>query len=491
MPVQTEGALFEAVQKARLFSDSKYFVDAIPKGNVLTVYEDEKNKPDFDLKAFVLEHFELPLQDEASKEPQKNMDDHIASMWDVLHRPLRDGKDSTLIDLPHSHIVPGGRFRECYYWDSYFTCEGLIRAGKIDIVKEMIANFAFLIDTYGFIPNGNRTYYLSRSQQPYFSHLLALLQQHDQELALSYYPHLEKEYAYWMSGKTELTSVKPRSNHCVLLDDDLVLNRYYDTENTPRSEAYTEDLHTFEQATDEQRKNLYRNLRAACESGWDFSSRWLKDHTNLSTIRTTDLIPVDLNCLLFHTEELLADFAKIKGDVDKSLSYDRAAALRKRAINRYFWHQDHQFYFDYDFPEKHQSDNWTLAGVFPLFVRLATKEQSDKIAEYLAHRFLMGGGLLTTTQRSSQQWDAPNGWAPLQWIAVKGLLNYNHTDLAKEIASHWLSLNRDVFSATHKMLEKYNVIDASHEAISGEYAMQEGFGWTNAVALCFEQLLEN
>ncbi|HPE85178.1 MAG TPA: alpha,alpha-trehalase TreF [Chlamydiales bacterium] len=490
MSVQTEGALFEVVQKARLFSDSKFFVDAIPKGDVLSIYEAQKNDPGFDLKAFILDHFELP-QEQPETEPKKEMNAHIEAMWDVLYRPLRDGKESTLIDLPYPHVVPGGRFRECYYWDSYFTCEGLICAGKLDVVKDIIANFAFLIDTYGFVPNGNRTYYLSRSQQPYFSHLLALLHKHDAQLALKYYPQLEKEYAYWMAGKEQLTAVKPRAEHCVLLDDNLVLNRYFDFQNTPRPEAYLEDLHTYEEANDEQRKNLYRHLRAACESGWDFSSRWLKDHTNLCTIRTCDLVPVDLNCLLFHAEELLADFAKQEGEIDKSLMYDRAASLRKRAINRYFWHKDKQFFFDYDFLEKHQSDNWTLAAVFPLFVRLATKEQADKIAEYLAHRFLMSGGLMTTTQRSGQQWDAPNGWAPLQWIAVQGLLHYNHHDLAKEIASHWLSLNRDVFRLTHKMLEKYNVVDASSEAMAGEYAMQEGFGWTNAVALRFQELLKD
>ena len=490
MSIQIKGVLFEDVQKARLFDDAKLFVDAIPKSrDVLKAYDVAKKAPDFDLKAFVLDHFELP-EGKEEHEVSGDMNAHIEAMWDLLHRKLADGKESTLIDLPYPHVVPGGRFRECYYWDSYFTAEGLIRAGKMDMIKEMVANFAYLIDTYGYIPNGNRTYYLSRSQQPYFSHLLALLKTHVSEKeALKYYPQLEKEYAFWMAGLNEATAVKPRALHCALLEDNLYLNRYYDRENTPRPEAYLADLHTYDEANDEQRQNLYRNIRSACESGWDFSSRWMRDNTNLCTICTLDILPVDLNCLLYHTEELLADFAKAKKETDKSLLFDRNAKMRKRAINRYLWHGEEHYFLDYDFAEKTQSDCFSLAGCFPLFVNLATKEQSDYIAEHIAHRFLMPGGLKTSLHRSGQQWDAPNGWAPLQWIAVKGLLNYNHNDLAKEIAEHWLKLNRDVFKATHKMLEKYNVVDASSEAMAGEYAMQEGFGWTNATALCFEELL--
>ncbi|MCP5492785.1 MAG: trehalase [Chlamydiales bacterium] len=485
--------LLEAVQTAEVFKDAKEFVDAIPKTSpeaILKAFNEQKSAPDFDLKAFILAHYELPVDhviEDSSAHP--TMREHIDAMWSVLLRSMPQSQ-GTLIGLPHPHVVPGGRFREIYYWDSYFVAEGLMRANQLSIVMGMIENFAYLIKTYGFIPNGNRTYYLSRSQIPYFGHLLALVKDHQgMDAILPYYEALKAEYHFWMDGAEDVTEVKPRIKHCVLVDDGIVLNRFWDNENTPRPEAFSADRKIFEQAAERNQTEFYRNIRAASESGWDFSSRWLGDHKNLSTIRTCDIIPVDLNSQLHMMEALLADMSKAKGDIDASLQFDRAANVRKKAIMRYFWNEEKGFFFDYDFKAKELSKSWCLAGVQPLFVRLVTQEQSDQIAENLAHRFLQAGGLATTLQRSSQQWDLPNGWAPLQWVAVQGLLAYNHIELAKDIASHWLDLNKAVFKSSHKMLEKYNVVDASSEAAAGEYAMQEGFGWTNAVALGFIDLL--
>ena len=484
--------LFDAVQTAEVFKDAKQFVDAIPKTDpesILKDYNHQKNSSDFDLKAFVLKNYELPVEPTHEESKHRTMQEHIHAMWKVLLRSMPESK-GTLIGMPNPHIVPGGRFRESYYWDSYFVAEGLIRANQLPVIMGMIENFAQLIKTYGFIPNGNRTYYLSRSQIPYFGHLLALVKDHQGvDAILPFYDALKSEYEFWMDGADDITEVKPRIKRCVLVDSGVVLNRFWDSENGPRPEAYLADRKAFEQVAIRNQAEFYRNIRAASESGWDFSSRWLGDHTNLSTIRTCDIIPVDLNSQLHMMEALLADMAKAKGDIDASLKFDRAANVRKKAIMRYFWSDEKGFFFDYDFKAKQQSKSWSLAGVQPLFVRLVTQEQSDKIAENLAHRFLQAGGLATTLQRSSQQWDLPNGWAPLQWVAVQGLLAYNHTELAKAIASHWLELNRSVFKSTHKMLEKYNVVDVSGEATAGEYAMQEGFGWTNAVALAFQELL--
>ncbi len=50
---------------------------------------------------------------------------------------------------------------------------------------------------------------------------------------------------------------------------------------------------------------MYSDLRSCAESGWDFSSRWFADASTLGTIETTDLIPVDLNALLYGLEEVL------------------------------------------------------------------------------------------------------------------------------------------------------------------------------------------
>jgi alpha,alpha-trehalase len=125
----------------------------------------------------------------------------------------------------------------------------------------------------------------------------------------------------------------------------------------------------------------------------------------------------------------------------------------------------------------------TLAGVFPLTFKLATPKQARQVAAGLRQDFLKAGGLLTTLNTSGQQWDAPNAWAPLQYMAIEGLEKYRQQELARTIASRWVSLNSSVFGQTGKLLEKYNVVNTSLEAGGGEYPLQDGFGWTNGVLL--------
>ena len=129
------------------------------------------------------------------------------------------------------------------------------------------------------------------------------------------------------------------------------------------------------------------------------------------------------------------------------------------------------------------SKSWTLAAVYPLFFNIATTEQAENVAQHLEAKFLKDGGLQTSLRNTGQQWDAPNGWAPLQWMAYKGLLNYGHMTLAKKISHHWKALNEKTYAATGKMMEKYNVVDLNVNGGGGEYPNQDGFGWTNGVYL--------
>lgn len=489
--IESLSPLYEAVQTSGLFPDSKFFPDCAPKSDpavILEQYEQAKNQPDFDLKKFVETHFIFPETPETNyHSAEKPILQHLENLWDVLRRnpsPLgRSGGASTLISLPHPYIVPGGRFREIYYWDSYFTMLGLQVSGRTDIIESMVDNFAYLIDTFDSIPNGNRTYYLGRSQPPFFALMVNVLSEiKGQEILLKYRHQLEKEYAFWMAGENELSAENPAHRRIVCLPDGSVLNRYWDDRPTPRPEAYSEDVHIAEQSG-RDREDVYRHIRAAAESGWDFSSRWFKDGQNMENIQTTDLVPVDLNCLLYFLEKTLVHtYRQLPDHTPVEVMKDRAR-LRKEAIQKYCWDDAAGFYFDHHFLEKTTSEAWTLAAVFPLFFQISEKEQAEKVAQHLENKFLHPGGLATTLTRSGQQWDAPNGCAPLQWMAFQGLKNYGFDTLAAEIRRRWLALNEKTYAATGKMMEKYNVMDTDAKAGGGEYPNQDGFGWTNGVYL--------
>jgi alpha,alpha-trehalase len=334
----------------------------------------------------------------------------------------------------------------------------------------MIKNFAYLIDQFGFIPNGNRTYFLSRSQPPYFSLMLDLLNDFNTSIKpIDFLSQLEKEYNFWMT------------NRSIVMPDGAILNRYDDTDPTPRPESYIEDIELAEKSYQNPHE-LFRNIRAACESGWDFSSRWLEKDHDLGSINTTNIIPVDLNCLLYFLETQLAKIHPTEGN-----SYLEKATNRKRAIEKYFWNEEQKFFCDFDLVKNLVRQNLSLAGVFPLYFNLANSVQAESVAKLLGSSFLKTGGLLTTTSESGQQWDAPNGWAPLQWIAFVGLKNYGFKKLADQIKTNWIKLNESTFYKSGKFTEKYNVASLDEETGGGEYPNQDGFGWTNGVYLSFKK----
>ncbi|MCW5912216.1 MAG: alpha,alpha-trehalase TreF [Cyclobacteriaceae bacterium] len=489
--IHETGLLFEQVQLQHILDDGKTFPDCLPKRSLEEIeqdYNQQKEAANFDLKKFVLQNFTLPATPASGykSDPTKSTAQHIQSLWNELTRQP-DQSGGSLIPLPHPYIVPGGRFREIYYWDSYFTMLGLNVSGRTDLIRNIVDNFAYLIDTIGYIPNGNRTYYLGRSQPPFFSLMVKLLAGLKKNVPGKYLPQLEKEYAFWMRGISEVNESTPALHRVVRLPDGSMLNRYWDEHDTPRPESYQEDVELARHSI-QKPEALYRHLRAAAESGWDFSSRWFKDENLFSTIHTTEIIPVDLNCLLFHLEKTLAEAHQESGNQAQAVHYIQLSNTRKAAIRKFCWNASQEFFFDYDFASQQQKQSYTLAATFPLFFELATPEQALAIEKILRDKFLKAGGLTTTIFNSGQQWDAPNGWAPLQWIAYKGLLNYGFDELANEAKTRWLKINDHVYSETGKMTEKYNVYSRTGEGGGGEYPNQDGFGWTNGVYLAMQGL---
>ena len=478
-PADLYGPLFDAVQRARVFPDSKTFVDLVPRespGAIMAAYRAENPTGREALAAFVALHFTT------SGEPRRGltMREHIRALWPVLaHAPLEPPAGSSALPVPAAYIVPGGRYQEFYYWDTYFTMVGLSADGQQAMIDSMLANFVSLIERFGHIPNGTRTYYLSRSQQPYFALMLDLSQDKDPALARRRLAALRQEYAYWMDG-TGCNGAEHSCGHVVRMPDGSLLNRYWDARDTPRDESYAEDVATAAAAAPRPSSEVDRNLRAAAESGWDFSSRWLADGHSLSTVHTTDIVPVDLNSLMWAMERSIARRCGALGDLACDRLFTLRAQARRAAIQRYLWSAKDQRFVDYDYRKGAPSPVLSAAMLMPLFVGLATPEQSRVTARLIESRFLAPGGLRTTLRRSGQQWDIPNGWAPLQWIAVEGLEHYGESRLAREIAVRWVGTVGSFYARTGRMIEKYDVEERAAGG-GGEYAVQDGFGWTNGI----------
>jgi len=297
---------------------------------------------------------------------------------------------------------------------------GLATSGRRDLVDGMVRDFAYLIDTYGHVPNGARTYYLTRSQPPFFFAMVGLVSPKDPGQAFAaYLPQLRREYAFWMEGAQGLRAGTSH-RHVVALPDGSVLNRFWDDSDTPRDESYREDT---ELARTSRRpaRPLFRDIRAAAESGWDFGSRWFAGRAHARDHGYHRIVPVDLNSLLFGLENAIRSGCERRGDEACALEFEppsRRAAPFHRPLSLGC---PQGAYLDYRWTKKTRMPRVSAATLYPLFVSLASKLQAAAVATITAGELLKAGGIVTTSLETGQQWDSPNGWAPLQWIAVSGL----------------------------------------------------------------------
>ena len=483
------GKLFEAVQHARLFKDSKTFADAAPRGDdpaaIVFDYEQQHTQPGFDLAQFVHKRFALPehvVDDLPMTQALAPIEKHIGALWMRFLRSS-DGQGS-LLPLPHPYVVPGGRFREAYYWDSAFTVQALLLQGLRPIAQGMLDNFGDLVRRLGHVPNGNRSYMASRSQPPLLFRMVELLSDGD---AGRYLEVLRAEYRFWMSGEAELA---PGQSHrrVVRLADGSLLNRYWDDACLPRDESYHEDVETAAEAVARPAPQVWRDLRAGAESGWDFSSRWCADPDRLCTIETTSILPVDLNALLWALERSIVRGAQCVGDTWLSFEFEARAAARAAAVRRHLWNSEQHCFVDLQWCTGVQREA-TAAAVVPLYTGLASPAEAAAVATLVSARLLGRNGLRTTLRHSGQQWDRPNGWAPLQIMAAEGLVRYGYQALAVDLSRRWLGCIERIYQASGKLAEKYDT-EADRIGGGGEYPTQDGFGWTNASYVVLQRLIE-
>ena len=237
-------------------------------------------------------HFSLPAERPTVDRAERgqSIDKYIATLWNVLkHQTGEMSRHSSLLPLPHPYVVPGGQFRELYYWDSYFTMLGLEADGRHDLARNMLKNFAFEIDCYGHVPNWESDLYLSRSQPPFFSSMVDMIAERMGEGSyVNYLPEMEAEYDYWMDGSAILRKGQSY-RRVVRLSDGTILNRYWDDRAEPRDESYREDVATARKVAEPTRRMSTAIFERRPNAGWDFGSRWLTDGNTLDTIMTTSI----------------------------------------------------------------------------------------------------------------------------------------------------------------------------------------------------------
>ncbi|XP_065351304.1 trehalase isoform X2 [Cloeon dipterum] len=518
--IYCHGELLKTVQINSPYPDSKTFVDMKMKYSVpetLVHFEKMMNstnqKPSkLDVEIFLNATFDPAGQEFEDWDPSdwtatpKFLDSvvdpdlkawgaKLNDLWKFLGRKIKDDvkthpEQYSIIYVPNPVIVPGGRFREFYYWDSYWIVKGLLLSEMNHTVKGMLSNFLTIVKEYGFIPNGGRIYYRQRSQPPLLIPMMEAYYDKTQDLQFirESVSILEKEIEFWMT------------NHTVEVDKDgkkYTLAIYGDRSSGPRPESYKEDYetaHVF--ATEEERENYYSELKAAAESGWDFSSRWfILDGTNqgnITNVKTRFIVPTDLNAFLFWDMQILSRFFHLLGNEERATYYKNASATLMEAVTAVLWHEEVGAWLDYDLINEKKRDYFYPSNLAPLFTGCYDQSKEadyvQGIMRYLQKTNVMiyYGGVPTSLEHSGEQWDYPNAWPPLVYLMIHALDRTNDTfakELGYEIAERWVRANHKGFKETQAMFEKYDATVVGGYGGGGEYELQLGFGWTNGVIM--------
>uniref|UniRef100_A0ACD5TND7 Uncharacterized protein n=1 Tax=Avena sativa TaxID=4498 RepID=A0ACD5TND7_AVESA len=410
----------------------------------------------------------------------------------------------TLLPLPGRVVVPGSRFREVYYWDSYWVVRGLLVSKMYDTAKDIVLNLVYLVEEYGFVLNGARSYYTNRSQPPLLSSMVLELYTAtgDLDLVRRSFPSLLKEHAFWVS---EIHNIAIMDNDGCVHN----LSRYQAMWNKPRPESATidEELASKLNSTAAKEK-LYHQIASAAETGWDFSSRWMSNPTDMTTLVTTFIIPVDLNTFIFKMERDIAVFAELIGEKATAEVFLQASKARHTAMETILWNSEMEQWLDYWLPidgnqevykweSKSQNRNIFASNFVPLWLNAHNSGSGpflDEAKSVGVMRSLHTSGLVypagiaTSVSNTGQQWDFPNGWAPLQHLIVEGLMNSGSTEakkFAEDVATSWVRTNYAAYKSTGAMHEKYDVEACGKSGGGGEYKSQTGFGWSNGVLLSF------
>lgn len=518
--IYCHGPLLHTIQMAKIYTDSKTFVDmkmkltpneTMQKFDLFMLDFKETQPTREQVKKFVELNFDPAGQEFEDWDPEDwiphpkfldNIKDKtfrdwgkkLNDIWKILGRKMKEDVKKhehhySIIWVPHPVIVPGGRFREFYYWDSYWIIIGLLLSEMHHTTKGMLENFLYIVDHYGHIPNGGRIYYLARSHPPLLVPMMKKYYEftHDKAFINESLPILEKEFDYWMTNHTRTVHMDGK---------DYTLAVYGDRSYGPRPESYSEDVQNANAFKDDNKKEaFYSELKAAAESGWDFSSRWFITNAtnkgNLTSIKTRSMVPVDLNAMIYWNAAILSEFHGMLGNTEKAKFYDDIAQQWIVAVEAVLWHEEIGSWLDYDLSNAAKRDYFYPTNISPLWTGCYNVSKKEKIVrnvlKYLQNKNIMyPGGVPSSVEHTGEQWDYPNAWPPLQHMMIVGLNNTGDeyaVRLAFELAESWARSNYQAFKETDAMYEKYDSARFGGHGTGGEYQVQLGFGWSNGVIM--------
>ncbi|CAH0579003.1 unnamed protein product [Chrysodeixis includens] len=515
------GELLRTIQLARIFPDSKTFVDlrlARTENETVSDFTNlmrrTNNEPSREqLKKFIDDNFidgdELvawnppdfdpnpPILEQITDLKLKQFAKDIIDIWPGLGRKVspdvdRNSEQYSFIYVPNGFIVPGGRFKEMYYWDTYWIVRGLLISNMMQTAKGVIENFLHLVDKLGYVPNGSRIYYLGRSQPPL---LTAMVQEYftatsDITWLEANIDIVERELQYWLAKKRITVTINSKQ---------YMLLRYKADKDDkgPRPESYYEDCATSTILPENKRDDFYMEMKSAAESGWDFSSRWFVTaenltSANLSDVHVTRIIPVDLNSMFAGALQIMGDLRYQLKDRRSAQKWWSLAKYWRIAIDNVLWNQEDGVWYDYDLVAKAPRKHFYPSCVTPLWAGAVEPTSAPVYAAHLvkylrsSNALSFPGGIPTSLWHTGEQWDFPNAWPPLQSIVIGGLEKSGNEEaqkLARDQVAIWIRANYIGYSKWKKMFEKYSSLQPGEHGSGGEYIVQSGFGWTNGIVL--------
>jgi len=366
----------------------------------------------------------------------------ILEHWNETVRSQPDDS-GTLIGLPHPYTIPcrKGTFQEMYYWDTYFTMLGLVAAGRHELARANVRNLLSMVERFGFVPNGNRTYYLTRSQPPYLAAMVGLVAAADKDISFAReaVPLLECEYIFWTTQRMTPTGLSRHGHHATEAE----LLEFFPTVKYRLGFNDRSGREVLEETS---------RAMAECETGWDFNHRF--EH------RCPDFCPVDLNSTLYLVETLLAQWT----DGEDSKCWRQRAEQRRERVNELCWNETLGGYFDYDFVNERQSTLLAASAFQPLWAGLADPRRASLVVQKALPLLEYPHGISTTPPGDRDQvcqWDYPNAWPCLQHIVYRGLERFGYTEEARRIAGKYVATVVHNFETTGDLWEKYNAVDGT------------------------------